>query len=159
MDVILDLFGDPVPANHGRRGRPQHIPTQENRNKVNLLLALGWSNERVANGINVDLKTLKKHYFPELKVREAARDRLDARVMETLWIQFQAGNTGAGKAFVAMLEKNDIAVGHSSFYANQRDGAEPKPERLGKKELAAQAAETAGEGSDWGDDLKPPPLN
>jgi hypothetical protein len=160
MDVIFDLFGDPISPRHGRRGRPPHIPTQENRNKVNLLLALGWSNERIANGINVDLKTLKKHYFPELKVREASRDRLDAKVMMTLWAQFQSGNTGAGKTFVAMLEKNDIVVGHSSFYAGQRAGEpETKPDRLGKKELAAQAAETAGEGSDWGDDLKPPPMN
>jgi hypothetical protein len=29
--------------------------------------------------------------------------------------------------------------------------------KLGKKEEAARAAKTAGEGTDWGDDLRPPP--
>lgn len=39
----FDLLGDPIPEGFGKRGRPEHIPTVENRNKVRLLLALGWA--------------------------------------------------------------------------------------------------------------------
>jgi DNA-binding NarL/FixJ family response regulator len=53
MGEILDLFGDPVPANWGQRGRPEHIPTQQNRNRVSMLVALGWSNKRIAAALFV----------------------------------------------------------------------------------------------------------
>lgn len=156
MTQILDLFGDPVPANRGRRGRPQHIPTQENRNKVNMLLALGWSNERIAAALRITQPSLRKHYFSELKYREVARDRLDATVAMKLWEQVEAGNVGAMREFNRFLEKNDIAVGHSAFYGQQRREVEAEREvPQGKKEHAAAAAQTAGEGTAWGNDLKP----
>jgi hypothetical protein len=147
MDQIFDLFGDPVPENKGKRGRPQHIPTQENRNKVSMLLAMGRSNERIANALNVTLPTLRKHYFSELKFRDTARDRLDARLAMTLWGQFQGGNTGAGREFIRLLERNDMAFG-------QRGAPAPaveveKAEKLGKKERADREAQTAHQGTDW----------
>lgn len=160
MTQIFDLFGDPVPHNHGRRGRPQHIPTNENRRKVSMMLARGWSNERIAAVLRCTLPTLRKHYFSELKFRDVARDRIEAALAMRVWDQVEAGNVGAMRLFDRLMEKNDIAVGHASFYHGQRAPtaapAEEKPERLGKKELANQAAQTAGEGSEWGDDLKPP---
>lgn len=157
MEQFFDLFGDPVPANHGRRGRPQHVPTLENRNKVNMLLALGWNNERIAAALRVTQPTLRRHYFSELKFREVARDRLDATLAMHLWKQVDAGNVGAMREFQRLVERNDTMLGHASFYGRQQDeGQAESSSRLGKKELAAQAAETAGEGSDWGDDLKPP---
>jgi hypothetical protein len=156
MSDILDLFGDPIPANHGRRGRPAHIPTVGNRHKVSMLLACGWSNERIASALNVDLKTLRKHYVPELKCREVARDRLDATFIMNVWGQAQAGVVGAMRLFAELMEKNDVAVGHASFYYGQRQqDRAAKPERLGKKQLAERDALTAGEDSDWGNDLKP----
>ena len=33
VSEIFDLFGDPIPENWGKRGRPQHIPTLKNRAK------------------------------------------------------------------------------------------------------------------------------
>ena len=100
MSQVFDLFGDPVPDNHGGRGRPQHLPTTENRNKVTLLLALGWSNSRIANAIHITQPTLRKHYFSVIKFREAQRDRMDAAMASILWKQFQDGSVAAGKAFV-----------------------------------------------------------
>lgn len=156
MAQIFDLFGDPVPANFGGRGRPSHIPTLENRNKVSMLLALGWSNERIAAALRVTLPTLRKHYFSELKFREVARDRLVADMAMTLYGQFKGGNVGAGREFGRLLERNDIATGHAEFYGNQRREVEAeRTEPIGKKEAAAQAALTAGEGTDWGRDLIP----
>jgi len=148
MDPIFDLFGDPVPENRGKRGRPQHLPTQENRNKVNMLLAMGRSNERIANALNVTVPTLRKHYFSELKFRDSARDRLDATVAMTFWGQFQAGNTGAGREFMRLLDRNDMAFGQRSTAARAPAAAE-QPEKLGKKDRAKRDAQTAHEHTDW----------
>ncbi|MBN8958570.1 MAG: hypothetical protein J0H17_18695 [Rhizobiales bacterium] len=79
MTQSFDLFGDPIPENWGKRGRPQHMRTVENINKVTMLVSLGWSNERVANALDITLPTLRKHYFSLInRLRGTARDRLDA---------------------------------------------------------------------------------
>jgi hypothetical protein len=149
MGQIFDLFGDPVPENRGKRGRPEHIPTLENRNKVNMLLALGWGNERIANALNITAPTLRKHYSSELRFRDCARDRLEAKTAMTFWGQFMGGNTGAGREFVRLVERNDMAFGRRSPAAALGPGQAAKPEKLGKKELLNQEAQTAHEGTAW----------
>ena len=71
-----DLLGDPVPTNFGQRGRPPHVPTEENRQKVRLLLAFDWTNQRIARALRITGKTLRKHYFRELRQRDEARPAL-----------------------------------------------------------------------------------
>ena len=135
MTQILDLFGEPVPANWGLRGRPEHIASQQNRNRVSMLVALGWSNKRIAASLFVTVPTLRKHYFSELKFREVARDRLDAALAAKLWELFMAGNVAAGKEFRKLLERNDLM--ESNFAARFADKPAAK---LGKKEQALLAA-------------------
>jgi hypothetical protein len=150
MDEIFDLFGDPVPSNWGRRGRPEHIPTQQNRNRVSMLVALGWSNGRIAAAIYVTQPTLRKHYFSELKFREAARDRLEAGVAMKLWEGVQAGSVSAIRAFREFIDRNDLMLyGHTAKPAGSAKPA--KPEKLGKKEAAARAAQNPDRGSVLGD--------
>jgi hypothetical protein len=115
-----------------------------------MLLALGWSNERIANVLHVTMPTLRKHYFSELKVRDSARDRLDATVAMTFWGQFQAGNTGAGREFIRLLERNDMAFGLRGTATPAPTADAEKAEKLGKKELANREAQTAHKGTDWG---------
>jgi hypothetical protein len=160
MDDVLDLFGDPVPPGRGKRGRPAHIATRENRYKVSMLLSLGWSNERIAGALQITQPTLRKNYFQELRTRIVARDRLDARLAMLLWTQCEGGNVGAMREFQRLLDRNDVMSGHRSFYDGQRqpaaaDDSDSKPEKIGKKELAARAAAEAGDNTAWGDDLKP----
>jgi len=131
----LDLFGDPVPENWGRRGRPQHIATMENRNKVKMLLALGWSNERIANALDVTPPTLRKSYRRELKFREEQRDRLNAAMAMKLWKGVDEGNVSAIREFQAFLEKNDLMT-----YGQTSKPESPKEPKLGKKEAALIAA-------------------
>jgi hypothetical protein len=134
---ILDLFGEPVPANWGERGRPQHIPTQQNRNRVSMLVAWGWSNKRIAAALYVTLPTLRKHYFSELKFREVARDRLLA-TMGTKYLELLlAGNVAAGKALTELTEKNDLML----YGQTERPPAPVKAPKLGKKEAALAAAQ------------------
>lgn len=142
MDQILDLFGEPVPDNWGKRGRPEHRPTQENRNRVSMLLVMGWSNKRIADALYITLPTLRKHYFSELKYRDVARDRLNATMATKLWDLFMAGNVAACREFRDLLEKNDLML-----YGQTSQPQKPeKAPKLGKKEaalLAAQQPDTA----------------
>lgn len=107
MEPEFDLFGEVVPPWLGKRGRPPFQPTDKIRNKVKLLLALGWSIERIANGISVSPATLKRYFRAELKVRAAMRDRLDARRFEIAMEQANAGNITALRELAAMIDRND----------------------------------------------------
>ena len=109
-----------------RGGRPPHTPTVGTRNRVNLLLGLGWSNRRIATAIEIDFRTLKKHYATELRARDAARDRLDEAMASKLWKLFMSGNVAAGREFRVLLEWNDRIHGQPA----------PLSAKLGKKEQA-----------------------
>jgi hypothetical protein len=142
------LFGWPVMPWKGKRGRPPHVPTAENVNKVKMLLAFGWSNERIANALNITQPTLRRHYLSVLKVRAIARDALDARRAELLWQQVEKGNVGAMKAFDRFLEQNDRMT-KSRLVRDDEDEDEIAPEPtkrtgyVGKKGLATDAAQAA----------------
>lgn len=143
----LDLFGDPLPANWGKRGRPEHVPTQHNRNRVAMMVALGWSNERIASAVFITLPTLRKHYRSELKFREVARDRLNATLANKLWELFLGGNVAAGKEFRDFIEKNDLML-----YGKSAPPDKPvKEPKLGKKEAMLAAAQQPDLGSSLGE--------
>lgn len=133
FDPALDLLGDPIPPNHGRRGRPQHVPTKESRNKIILLLAQGWTDARMAGAIGISLPTLKRHYFSELKVRDAARDRVEAIGLLSLWNMGREGNVAAMKEY---FRRHDAAMG--DVFADQ---VEKETRKLGKKEQTRLEAE------------------
>lgn len=147
MNQILDLFGEAVPANWGQRGRPEHIATQQNRNRVSMLVALGWSNPRIAAALYVTLPTLRKHYFSELKFREVARDRLNAGIATKLWEMAMGGNVAAMREFRDFLEKNDLMICRQTEQP-AKPGKEPK---LGKKEAALAAARQPDRASTLGE--------
>jgi hypothetical protein len=153
MDQDFDLFGDPIPQGRGARGRPKHVATTENRNKVKLLLALNWTNERIAAALCISQPTLRSNYFQELKLRDIQRDRLDARRFELAMREANKGNVAALKELGKMIEAEDRKKAVRDF---DRTGDEEvlKPAKIGKKEAARLAAEQAGSGGGWGDDLK-----
>jgi hypothetical protein len=145
MDPIFDLFGDPVPEGWGKRGRPAHIATQQNRNKVTMLVAFGWSNERIARALGITPPTLRRNYFHQLKFRDEQRDRLDAAMAMRLWQQVEAGNVAAMKEFRALVERNDLMT------YGQSAPPEPKEPKLGKKEQALAAAQQPDTGTSLGE--------
>ncbi|MDX1219057.1 AraC family transcriptional regulator [Sinorhizobium medicae] len=155
METNFDLFGQPIPDWKGKRGRPPYEPTARDRNKIKLLLALGWSIERMANGLGVSPATVKRYFRAELKQRDAMRDRLDARRFEIAMEQANAGNVAALKELGKMIDRSDTMLIDARLRQAQGDRKPEKEERLGKKEAQKEAAKTAGEGSSWGADLLP----
>ena len=137
MEPNFDLFGHPVREGFGARERPPFEPTEKDRNKVKLLLALGWANPRVANAIGVSPATLKRYFRAELKARDAMRDRLDARRVEIAMEQANAGNITALRELGALIDRSDRMEIERKLGANR---SEPAPDRPGKKAIDEKRA-------------------
>ncbi|MBW8911011.1 MAG: hypothetical protein JF564_03770 [Sphingomonas sp.] len=136
LDGVVDLFGDPVPASRGKKGRPPHLPTAENRRFVQVALACGRIEEDIAKALRITQRTLNKHYFHELSGKASARMRLEMKNMTAMVEQVEKGNVSAMSLLAKRLDKieqRDLARQMST----ERPSA-PRP--LGKKEAAAQTA-------------------
>ena len=131
MHAEFDMFGNRVRAGHGQKGRPPYQVTERNRNKVKLLLALGWSAERIAGAIEASVATLRKYFTAELAARDAMRDRLDAERIMTVAEQAMDGNVGAAKLLQGMLDRSDRMEAERKVEAVGSDKSDP-----GKKQLA-----------------------
>ncbi len=101
--ALYDHLGDPIPPHFGKRGRPAHVLPAENRQKVRLLLAFDWSNQRIARALRITGKTLRKHYFRELRQRDEARPALEAAMKELL----------------RLIEHHDLARPQASAHRDQ----------------------------------------
>lgn len=141
---VIDLFGDPVPASRGRKGRPPHVPTAENRRFVQLALACGHDEVAIAEALGITDRTLKRHYFHELAGKRSARLRLEMKSLALIVAQAEASNTSA----MALLEKK-IERMHQRDLARGKPAREAKPPKLGKKEQALIDAHQAGKDSSW----------
>ena len=144
-----DIFGYPIVPPGERRGRPSHQPTKDSRLIVAVMVARYRRHDEIAAALNIDAKTLRKRYRHELdRGRDQVRAELDFQCMRKV----QAGDVGAMRLMYQRLEQADLEQVRRDF-----DGAtppEPPPApRPGKKELAQLAAEQAGEGTEWGEDL------
>ncbi len=158
MDENLSLFGWPLPELRDKAGRPEHEPTDENRNKVMLLVALKLPVKDIAASIGLTDKTLRKHYSAQLAQRRVARLQLDATVWAKLYENVLANDTSAIKEFTRRLDKHDVAELSANFGAdtNRRRERAPSAPKRGKKEQAQYDAEqTLIDGGDWGEDLVP----
>lgn len=127
------------------RGRPRFNPTATQRRKVEELIACGMPVADIACAIAVDEKTLRLHFATELSSGRAHRR---AEVIGLLFASARKGNVSAQKQ---LAQVTALASAEASF----TDEAPRRPAKLGKKAEADQAALAAGEGSDWGEDLKP----
>jgi hypothetical protein len=155
MAQEFDLLGDPIPENWGKRGRPAHIPTHQNRNKIRVLLAFGWSNKEIAKALRITTETMRKHYFVELRQRDEARPALKAKAVMMIFDAAESGNVAAMKELQRLLEMGDRQRAAEAFGDYAPDEA-PRILKIGKKEAADRDAETAGEGTGWGADLLGP---
>lgn len=76
--------GNAVEVNGGQIGQEEHEPTPRLRAKVELLAALGNSQEAIAFACDVAPNTLRKHYDAELmRGKMNVRERLGAAILQT----------------------------------------------------------------------------
>lgn len=72
--------------------RPQHKPTEQDRKTVRAMSAYGVPHEGIAAVLDIDDKTLRKHYRREL---DTAHVEANVKVAESLFKQATNGNTAA----------------------------------------------------------------
>jgi hypothetical protein len=125
-------------------------PTATLRRTVREMKACGESHETIAAALDITVSALLKHYRHQLDHGLAMQRRI---VIGMLWSQARKGNLSA----IARLEQLTRSAGAAiSFLDRMAPKPAAKPAPRGKKELAMEAAATAGADSDWGEDLQVP---
>jgi hypothetical protein len=145
--IAYTLWGDPVYRVGRKKGRPPFERTEENAHKISMLLACGWSNERIAGvvldprtGKPISVPTLKRYFRSELQVRDHARDMLRAKQLMAAADQAFKGNVGAQRLLDQLVAKNDATL-QSAMPADRKPAARVQPK--GKKEISADKAADA----------------
>lgn len=151
-DWDIDLLGDPIPEGFGKRGRPPHLVTAENRRKVMVLAAFDRSEEQIASALGITPPTLRKHYFRELRSRTEARQRVEGKLLSALLAEVDKGNVSAIDKLYKRLDRHD----QMRLAPPVKKAKEPK---LGKKEQRLADASTAGRHGTWGELVNGGPLN
>jgi len=139
--VNFDLFGDPIPEPRDGPGRPEHVWTLENSNKINLLFATGHEIGDAAKALSISQPTLRKHYLKEVEQWRVARLKLKARQLQYLNDEAGKGNVAAIKELLKAMEKGELAQLAARFSDRGREVKKPKP---GKKEQQREAARQVG---------------
>ena len=121
-----------------KRGRPKFEPTEAMRKQVKAMAAYGVPQPDIGLVVGCDPKTLRLYFQSEL---ETAAAEANAKVAQSL---FQRATEGTGKEAVT------ACIFWLKCRAGWRDVSLTPP---GKKETAQADADTAGYGTDWGDDL------
>lgn len=132
----------PKPRKVLTAGRPEFVPTTDERQKVEVLSAARMPHEDIARVLGLTPPTLRKHFRQELATG-LAKKRAEAIV--AMYNAAIGGNVSAQKSFVAMT-----GVGNTPNPPKDKPapGAAVAP-KMGKKEMQQVAAQTAGQGTDW----------
>jgi hypothetical protein len=117
------------------RGRPSYQPTDEDREKVQILRAQGMGLEAIAAALDIHYETLKRHFSVELEVAVAKKT---ASVMLARYRSAIGGSVPAQNKFLELAG----AIPPKA----PRTKAEPK---RGKKEQAQIDAAVGHEESGW----------
>ena len=121
-------------------GRPRFKPTPKQRERVKLLKADGWSNERIAAQLGVDPGTLAAAFANEIQFGADAK-RLE--LIEAMERAAKKGNASAGK----WLHDRYAAASAAHQLEERATPSEPvaaKAPAPGKKQLQNQAAKRVG---------------
>jgi hypothetical protein len=98
----------------GEGGRPEFVPTDQQRRQVKNMSGMGCSNESIATVLELSRNTLEKHFTRELKVeREKAKFNLRVKQYEMA----MAGNARMlehlGKHWLDQIERKEIDITHT----------------------------------------------
>lgn len=138
LSGVVDLFGDPIPASRGKKGRPPHVPTAENRRFVQLSLACGHDEDAIAAALQITVRTLNRHYFHELSGKASARLKLEMKNMAAMVSQVEAGSVAAMSLLDKKMERLRLQSLSDKFTDRPAKAASQKP--IGIKAAAKEAA-------------------
>lgn len=145
-ELTLDLFGNLVNAIRDPRGRPSYAKSKENQILVMTLKAARWPQKDIAQYLQCDEKTLRKHFSREL---DHGALIVDGMAMQVLVKKMMEGHIGATKEVRKITDLREMAP----------KAAPTKKTVLGKKDQLNEEAHEAP--SDWGIlmNKRPPAVN
>ncbi|HEY3694076.1 hypothetical protein [Phenylobacterium sp.] len=149
----VDLLGDPWTPPRDPRGRKRHKRNPQVAEKVAVLRSTGSTVSDIASRLGISEPTLRQYYFRELQQGSVLARQV---LTEALWKRALEGSAAAAKLVLQEMEKGDFIA---PVAAAAPTASDPK---LGKKEQAAVAAQSAGLDTAWGSDLQlaaPPTVN
>ncbi|WP_160116707.1 hypothetical protein [Pseudovibrio ascidiaceicola] len=141
-DFEFDLLGDPIPEGFGKRGRPPHMVSDEKRRLVMQLLAFGKTQDEIAAALGITAPTLRKNYFRQLKIKDDARARVEAKLLGKLMDMAEAGKVSAIKEIFSRLESSDRDKLAEAIANRGKSVPAASQKALGKKEERKKTAET-----------------
>ena len=116
---------------------------------------MNWPDEDIAKFIGTTAPTLRKHYSKELqKMPIIKKGEIDL----ALHSKAKSGNISAIKEW-AKREKICDTAEHFKAGGSDQPEDHPRPagyNYVGKKDQENAAAKSAGQGTEWGDDLRAP---
>lgn len=127
-------------ATKKERGRPQYVPTDDDREKVQILRAQGMSKEAIAEAMGIHYQTLNTHFSMDMEVAVAKKT---AEVMMARYRSALGGSVPAQNKFLELA--GAIPPKH------KRPPAQPK---RGKKEIAQTEADAPPTDEEWGNLLQ-----
>lgn len=119
-------------------GRPPKKVTQAQRDKVKLLKAAGWSNERIAAQIGMARNTLEDKFRAEI---DFGADMEEAELLASAKAAAKKKNVAAIKW---LAEKFATAGAAQRLVGRERPAPPAKAPKLGKNEERQRAAEKVG---------------
>lgn len=132
-------------------GAYEYQPTTDHRIFVEVGMLRGRKLNEIARSVGISVPTLKKHFKDEIT---NGRVRLQMKLDVALFEKAKKGDVSAYKVIMA-----DVAVADAERRLQEYRAGEatqiPRAPKIGKKQQAALDAQTAGIGTDWGDDLLP----
>jgi hypothetical protein len=138
-----------------KRGRKAFVPTVKQRDLVMLLTAGGLTEPAIAAVIGCCERTLRNCFKVELAVGRGVKR---AQNLVRLEAAAKQGNVSAMKALAAAFDRGDsqeLRAGETQAERRERAEAAVR-ERMSRRQLLERDALTAGQDTDWGDDLLPP---
>jgi hypothetical protein len=129
--------------------RPKIHGNAAQREKIMCLLASGASLNGVAASVGLTAAQMK-HLYPQTVEMGAELGFCQLALLQ--WKQAKNGKVSAIDKLMVRAER--IMAGEAFVKPEEEDErSAPSRHKLGKKEIAALEAETAGQGTAWGEDL------
>jgi hypothetical protein len=119
------------------RGRPRYEPAAAQKQMVEHLLAVGEHHEDIAKVIGISLPVFYSRFAAQIT---DARLRLRAGFLAVVFEKAMDGNATMLKLAMDLTALPEVAAPYKLPEAKAEAPAEPKPEKLGKKERQALAA-------------------
>ena len=140
-EMVINLFGEKVKPLNSRLGRPKFAKNKENQSIVAGLVAARFSQERIAEHIGCDPKTLREHFSREL---EHGADLIMGQCIAVLIAKMQQGNIPATKQLIKLAEDGRLGPRPKIKIPKQPE------EYIGVKAKRLMEAEEANKNSGFG---------